>query len=91
MKKDTFFCFLGLSKIFNLKLLKKCLVCVVENNFVAFSKTFGFKKADLKTIQTFVSSQTIHVSSEIEVFEAIVRWIEHDEKTRKNFMYDLLQ
>ena len=91
IKKDTIFCFLGLSKVFNLKLLEKYLVFIVENNFVAFSKTLGFRKADYKTLQTFVSSQTIHVDSEIEVFEAIVRWIEHDENSRKNLMCDLLQ
>ena len=91
MKKNTIFCFFGLSKVFNLKLLKKYLVFIVEKNFVAFSKAPGFKKADYKTIQTFVSSSTIHVSSETEVFEAIVRWIKHDENYRKYFMCDLLQ
>ena len=54
VKKDTIFCFLGLSKVFNLKLLKKYLVFIVENDFVAFSKTLGFKKANYKTLKTFV-------------------------------------
>ena len=91
IKKDTIFCFIGLSNVFNLKWLKKYVMFFVENNFFAFSKTLGFKKADYKTLKTFVLSSTIHVSSEIEVFEAIVRWIEHDENSRKNLMCDLLQ
>ena len=91
INKRNIFCFFTLSKLFSLKLLKKYLVSVVDNNFVGFSKTFGFKNIDYKTLKFFVSRSTIHVSSEIEVFQAIVNWIEHDEKIRKVFMCDLLQ
>ena len=49
--EKAYYFFLGLSKVFNINMLNKYLVCVVENDFVAFSKTLGFKKADHKTLK----------------------------------------
>ena len=63
----------------------------VENNFVGFSKSLEFINIDYKALKFFVSRSTIHVSSEIEVFEAIVRWIDHDKKSRKKLMCNLLK
>ena len=67
------------------------MVSVVENNFVGFSYTLGFKKITHKTLKTFISRSTIRVSSEIEVFDAIVNWIKYDKQYRKTFMCELLK
>ena len=91
INKRNIFCFFTLSKLFSLKLLKKYLVSVVDNNFVGFSKALGFQNIDFKTLKFFVSRSTLHVSSEIEVFQAIINWIEHNEKIRKVYIYDLLK
>ena len=91
INKENCFCFFNLTKLFSLQKLKIYLVSVVENNFVGFSKAFGFENIDYRTLKLFVSRSTIHVSSEIEVFEAIVNWIKYDEKIRKVFMCDLLK
>ena len=91
MNKDNVFCFFALSEVFTLKLLKIYLVFVIENNFVCFSKTLGFKNVDYKTLKAFVSRSTITVHSEVEVFEAIVKWIEHNKNSRKHLMFDLLK
>ena len=91
INKRNIFCFFTLSKLFSLKLLKKYLVSVVDNNFVGFSKALGFQNIDFKTLKFFVSRSTLHVSSEIEVFQAIINWIEHNEKIRKVYMCDLLK
>ena len=64
MNKDNVFCFFALSEVFTLKLLKIYLVFVIENNFVCFSKTLGFKNVDYKTLKAFVSRSTITVHSE---------------------------
>ena len=64
---------------------------VVENNFVGFSKSLGFRNIDYKILKFFVSRSTIHISSEIEVFEAIVNWVEHDKNSRIKYMCNLLK
>ena len=89
--KENIFSFLDFCKLFNLKLFKKYLVSAFENNFVGFSKSLGFQNIDYKTLKFFVSRSTIHVSSEIEVFEAIVNWVEHDKNARIKYMCNLLK
>ena len=91
IKNKNIFCFLRVAKLYSLKLLNSFLVTVVENNFVRFSKTLGFKNIDHKTFKAFISASTITVSSETEVFQAVVNWIEYDEKSRKHYMCDLLK
>ena len=72
MNKYNIFCFLALSETFTLKLLYKHVVSVIKNNFVVFSRTVGLRNIDYKTLKFFVSSSTLHISSEIEVFQTIV-------------------
>ena len=60
---------------------------MTENN----ENVANYAAIDLKTLKAFVSRSTITVSSEIEVFQAIVNWIEQDENSREHLMCDLLK
>ena len=71
--------------------LKRYLFSVIKQNFVGFSKTSQFINTNFTDIERFVSSSSISVSSEVEVFKVIEQWIRHDENSRKHLMCDLLR
>ena len=82
---------LSTSKIFFLNKLRNYLMSSLKNSFVSFSKTDTFNAIDYKLFKSIISRSDLNVSTEIEVFNALVSWIEHDEKTRGKFGFDLLK
>ena len=91
INKENFFCLLEFCKTVQLQKLNKYLMYLLQYNFVMFSKTNGFKAIEYKTLQKIISNSGLNVSCEIEVFEAMVGWIEHDEESRKHLTCDLLK
>ena len=91
INKKNIFCFFGLSKKFYLKNFKTFLKSLLVNNFVCISKTNEFKSIDYRALQTIISSSELNVSSEVEVFEAVVSWVGHDETSRRHLTCDLLK
>ena len=91
LNKKNFHCYFLLSKVFSQKMLKQYLISLIKLCFVSFSKTNVMKLIDYDLFKFIVSSSDLNVSSEIEVFEAIINWIEHDESSRKIKTYDLLK
>ena len=89
-KKNIFF-LLEVFKILSAKHFSKYLMSIIEYNFVTLSKTDEFKLVDYKVLKSIISSSELNVSSEIEVFEAVVRWVDHDEKFRAAAMCELLK
>ena len=71
--------------------MKAYLISIFRNNFVSFSKSNDFNDLSHKIFKNIISSSDLNVSSELEVFEAIVSWVEHDEINRAHFMCDLLK
>ena len=60
----------------------KYLMALLKQSFVSFSKTDTFNAIDYELFKSIISRTDLNVSSEIEVFNALVSWIEFDEKTR---------
>ena len=89
--KNNLCLLLSTSKIFFLNKLRNYLMSSLKNSFVSFSKTDTFNAIDYKLFKSIISRSDLNVSTEIEVFNALVSWIEHDEKTRGKFGFDLLK
>ena len=91
INKKNIFAFLRLSTVSSQRNLRKYLLSLIKHSFVSLSKTIEFNAIDYTFLTFIIQSSDLNVSSEIEVFEAVVSWIQYDEKSRKKFMCDLLK
>ncbi|XP_053214659.1 uncharacterized protein LOC128397911 [Panonychus citri] len=66
---------------------KKKVDCFIERHFLKIANTPSFLLFPLKTIEYILELDVI-VDSEFRIFEAIIRWIEHD-NNRKSHLSDL--
>ena len=89
-KKNTC-CVFEISKKFSLKELRRHLIYFLQEHFTTFSRTNEFNLLGDIEFKSLISSSQLNISNEIQVFEAIVSWVEYDEQNRKNLMYDLLK
>ncbi|XP_060584738.1 kelch-like protein 8 isoform X1 [Ruditapes philippinarum] len=62
----------------------------ITDNFNEVSKTPEFMTMSADVIDGIVSSSTLNVSREEEVFEAVMQWINHDKENRKQHLPRLL-
>ena len=83
--------FFDLTKIFTQKLFRKNLKDLIKRSFVSLSKSNLINAIDYDIFKSMISSTDLNVNSEIEVFEAVVTWVEHDENNRMSLMFDLLK
>ena len=60
-------------------------------NFTAVTKTEGFLNLSGKEVKMLISSDQIVVSSEEDVFKAILTWIDHDNGNRKKYFAELFR
>jgi len=60
-------------------------------NFTAVTKTEGFFNLSGKEVKMLISSDQIVVSSEEDVFKAILTWIDHDNGNRKKYFAELFR
>ena len=79
------------SNVFFIKKLRHLSMSLLKRNFVSISKTNEFKEIDYNLFRLLISSSEINVSSEIEVFQTIVSWIQYNKTFREVFMFDLLK
>ena len=83
--------FYYVSSIFNISSLVKECLCYIERCFTMVAKTSSFLELDFLSIAKIVSSSNLHITSEIEVFDAIEFWLRHDIKERSKFSKRLLK
>lgn len=62
----------------------------ITENFLDVSKTPDFMSVSADVIDTIVGSSNLNVSREEEVFEALMKWINHDRENRKQYLAQLL-
>lgn len=62
----------------------------ITDNFLAVSKTPEFMSMSAGDIDNILSSDKLNVSSEVEVFEAVMEWINHDKENRKQYLSKLV-
>ena len=80
-----------LSTTLNTLPLKDHTFKYVERNFVQVSETPNFNEMQVQCVEDFVSSSGLQIDHEIEVFDAITRWIEHSRAEREKFIFRLLK
>lgn len=62
----------------------------ITENFLDVSKTTEFLSMPANIIESIVDSDRLNVSNEIEVFEAVMSWINHDPEDRKQHLTKLM-
>ena len=82
--------FYYVSSIFKISSLVKECLCYIERCFTMVAKTSSFLELDFLSIAKIVSSSNLHITSEIEVFDAIEFWLRHNIKERSKFAKRLL-
>ena len=91
VRTNNIYCFFLFSKIFRQKVLHDNVTSLIKHSFVSLSKVDEFKLIDFNLLKFIVSWSDLNITSEIEVFTAIVDWGEYDKNTRISFMIDLLK
>ena len=71
------------------KLIKYAQDFFIEN-FVEVSQRPNFATVSPDVIQTLIGSDYLNVSNEIEVYEALMKWIESDVENRKSHLPSLI-
>ena len=88
---NNIYCFLHVSKIFCQKVLQNNVTSIIKHSFVSLSKANEFKLISFNLLKFIVSRSDLNITSEVEVFRAIVYWVEYNKNIRINFMVDLLK
>jgi actin-binding protein IPP len=71
--------------------LKTAAVQYIENNFPKVCKEDEVYDLQKDTIIMFLSSENLKIDSEFQVFQAALRWINHDILGRRQFVFDILK
>ncbi|CAC5382987.1 unnamed protein product [Mytilus coruscus] len=76
-------------KIFG-PLYERVMVAVCDQ-FNTFRHEGVFLEIDFETLITILSSDNLNISTELDVFEAAIRWIAHNIMNRKQYLIRLMQ
>lgn len=71
--------------------LKTASVQYIENNFPKVCKEDEVYDLHKDTIIKFLSSECLKIDSEFQVFQAALRWINHDILARRQYVFDILK
>ena len=63
---------------------------LIMDEFHAVSQTPSFLELDAAVLKELISSDDLAIASEKDVFDAVIRWAEHDETNRKSELVHLL-
>ena len=78
------------AKIFQLSNLSESAAKYIQRWFTTFSETDNFLELDFHSLKMIISSSELHITSEIEVFNAVDAWISHDFSERNKHSKHLL-
>ena len=82
--------FYEIARFCNLPNLSDSLFCYIERLFTVVSETENFLQQSFAAIAKILSSSSLHVTSELEVFHAVNFWLNHNNEIRRVFARDLL-
>ncbi|XP_063684776.1 kelch-like protein diablo [Bolinopsis microptera] len=60
-------------------------------HFLEVTRCAEFSNLELEHLVKLISHDELKVSSEIEVFNAVVKWVKHDEDKRRSLLPDILE
>ena len=76
--------------VHNCKGLKEFSQTFARENFRSVSRTEAFKEANLSQVCQLMSSGSLGITTEKDVFEAMMLWIKHDKDARVQYLPSLL-
>lgn len=62
----------------------------ITEHFLDVSKTPEFMSMSVNVIDSIINSSNLNISSEVEAYEAVMKWINHDTEDRKQHLAKLL-
>ncbi len=63
---------------------------LIMDEFHAVSQTPSFLELNSSVLKELISSDDLAIESEKDVFDAVIRWVEHDEMNRKTELLNML-
>jgi len=75
---------------FDCETLKTTTSSYIRENFTLISTTDEFIELDFKRLVDLVSSDDTKIDREEKIFEAIMKWVKHDQENRKQHFKDLV-
>ena len=88
MKNVTLY--LKLACVFNLSVVAHTILKVIERCFTNVIETENFLQLNVRLVKKILSSSELHITSELEVFNAVQDWINFDTDGRRKFARHLL-
>jgi len=76
--------------VHNCNALKEFSETFARENFRHVSRSEAFKEADFSQVYQLMSSPSLGITSEKDVFEAMMFWIKHDQDAREEYLASLL-
>ena len=80
-----------LSKLFSLSNLSKETQVYIHRWFTTLAEAKNFLELDIELVKKVLLSSDLHITSEIEVFNAAEAWISYKYNERKNYSKELLK
>lgn len=77
--------------LYTCDVLKETAIDFSKKHFREVSQSEDFVKISFQQIKTLLQSEAISVTSEIDIFHALVTWIQHDKGDRLKYFMDLFQ
>lgn len=75
---------------FDCELLKSTATSFIRENFIMVASTAEFLDMSMERLRELVASDDTKVDREEQIFEAIMKWVRHDEDERKNHFKKLV-
>ncbi|XP_035660535.1 kelch-like protein 9 [Branchiostoma floridae] len=80
----------SLAALYNLNSLKSAVDQFVFKNFLKFSQTDNFLNLPADEVSFYIDNDRLEVRTELEVFDAVVKWIKLEKRTRLQYARGLM-
>ena len=80
-----------IADIFNVTILSEASLRYIERCFTLVMETRNYKELELKLVRKIIGSSELHITSELEVFNAADDWINYKNENRRKFAKSLLR
>ena len=79
-----------LADIFEISVLSQTTLRYIERCFTMVAETQNFLECNVVLVKRILYSSNLHITSELEVYDAVNNWISHNTAERNKFAKDLL-
>lgn len=78
------------AELLDLKQLRKMTIIYICQHFMELSKSDEYKEISIETLRQILKIGELDVSSEEDVFHAVVTWVNHDSINRRKHFVELI-